>query len=129
MASSSNATLTIRVIRSFEHRNWKPLVIHNINLDMTFGELQALVNDKLVSSSFPPPFKKLVHYDAFKLETSPSMNNSKSSNALISLSNSTPVLELGISGPLALSSEQISHESEISYFNCSEFIEYSSSHA
>ncbi|XP_023370574.1 UPF0538 protein C2orf76 homolog [Otolemur garnettii] len=41
-------TITVRLIRSFEHRNFKPVVYHGVNLDQTVKEFIAfLKQDKL----------------------------------------------------------------------------------
>ncbi|CAG7837901.1 unnamed protein product [Allacma fusca] len=62
------ATLTIRLIRSFEFRNWKPVVVRNIDLDtLTLKELTEIVAKSVKNSSLPPPFKNFA-YDCFKIE-------------------------------------------------------------
>nr|XP_042113946.1 UPF0538 protein C2orf76 homolog isoform X3 [Peromyscus maniculatus bairdii] len=33
--AAEEATITVRLIRSFEHRNFKPVVYHGVNLDQT----------------------------------------------------------------------------------------------
>ncbi|XP_074157936.1 UPF0538 protein C2orf76 homolog isoform X3 [Sminthopsis crassicaudata] len=46
--SSEKATITVRLIRSFEHRNFKPLVYHEVNLDQTVKEfIVFLKKDKM----------------------------------------------------------------------------------
>ena len=36
--ASKEVTITVRLIRSFEHRNFKPVVYHGVNLDQTVKE-------------------------------------------------------------------------------------------
>ncbi|XP_037067372.1 UPF0538 protein C2orf76 homolog isoform X3 [Peromyscus leucopus] len=36
--AAEEATVTVRLIRSFEHRNFKPVVYHGVNLDQTVKE-------------------------------------------------------------------------------------------
>ncbi|KAL6086766.1 hypothetical protein STEG23_020374 [Scotinomys teguina] len=36
--AAEEATITVRLIRSFEHRNFKPVVYHGVNLDQTVKE-------------------------------------------------------------------------------------------
>lgn len=36
--ASTEVTVTVRLIRSFEHRNFKPVVYHGVNLDQTVKE-------------------------------------------------------------------------------------------
>jgi hypothetical protein len=44
LAPSTAATLTIRVIKSFEYRTSKNLILHNIDLTATnVGQLRALI--------------------------------------------------------------------------------------
>ncbi|XP_056649734.1 UPF0538 protein C2orf76 homolog isoform X2 [Monodelphis domestica] len=46
--SSEKATITVRLIRSFEHRNFKPLVYHGVNLNQTVKEfIVFLKKDKM----------------------------------------------------------------------------------
>lgn len=67
---SSSVTLTIRLIRSFQHKNWKPLVIHNCSLKLSWRDLKKSVIDEAINkSSLPLPFKRnLEYYDAFKVK-------------------------------------------------------------
>ncbi|KAL7991766.1 hypothetical protein Chor_016022 [Crotalus horridus] len=41
--SSESVIVTVRLIRSFEHRNFRPVVYHNVNLDQTVKEFIAFV--------------------------------------------------------------------------------------
>ncbi|XP_049980438.1 UPF0538 protein C2orf76 homolog isoform X2 [Alexandromys fortis] len=36
--AAKEATVTVRLIRSFEHRNFRPVVYHGVNLDQTVKE-------------------------------------------------------------------------------------------
>lgn len=36
--ASKDVTVTVRLIRSFEHRNFKPIVYHGVDLDQTTKE-------------------------------------------------------------------------------------------
>ncbi|PNI53544.1 C2orf76 isoform 3, partial [Pan troglodytes] len=50
-------TITVRLIRSFEHRNFKPVVYHGVNLDQTVKEfIVFLKQDVPLRTSLPPPF-------------------------------------------------------------------------
>ncbi|XP_070363635.1 UPF0538 protein C2orf76 homolog isoform X4 [Equus asinus] len=45
---ASEVTVTVRLIRSFEHRNFRPVVYHGVNLDQTVKEfIVFLKQDKL----------------------------------------------------------------------------------
>ncbi|XP_073741099.1 UPF0538 protein C2orf76 homolog isoform X3 [Callorhinus ursinus] len=46
--ASKEVTITVRLVRSFEHRNFKPIVYHGVNLDQTTKEfIVFLKQDKL----------------------------------------------------------------------------------
>nr|XP_056717399.1 UPF0538 protein C2orf76 homolog isoform X2 [Euleptes europaea] len=65
--SSEGVTVTVRLVRSFEHRNFKPVVYPGINLDQTVKEFIAFVrNDVSLRTGLPPPFKKY-RYDTMKI--------------------------------------------------------------
>ncbi|KAE8581755.1 hypothetical protein XENTR_v10024930 [Xenopus tropicalis] len=39
------ATVTVRLVRSFEHRNFRPVVYHGVNLDQTVREFIVQINE------------------------------------------------------------------------------------
>ncbi|KAA8578754.1 hypothetical protein FQN60_007319 [Etheostoma spectabile] len=39
------AVVTVRLVRSFEHRNFKPVVFHGVQLDQTVHDFIQLVRD------------------------------------------------------------------------------------
>lgn len=41
--SSESVIVTVRLIRSFEHRNFRPVLYRNVNLDQTVKEFIAFV--------------------------------------------------------------------------------------
>lgn len=43
------ATLTVRLIRNFEHRSMKPLVLHEIDLSMSVASFEELVRARKVA--------------------------------------------------------------------------------
>ncbi|XP_034809829.1 UPF0538 protein C2orf76 homolog isoform X2 [Pan paniscus] len=60
-------TITVRLIRSFEHRNFKPVVYHGVNLDQTVKEfIVFLKQDVPLRTSLPPPFRNY-KYDTLKI--------------------------------------------------------------
>uniref|UniRef100_A0A8C3HK35 Chromosome 2 open reading frame 76 n=1 Tax=Chrysemys picta bellii TaxID=8478 RepID=A0A8C3HK35_CHRPI len=65
--SSENSTITVRLVRSFEHRNFRPVVYHGVNLDQTVKQFITFVkNDVSLRTGLPPPFKKY-KYDTMKI--------------------------------------------------------------
>ncbi|KAM7105847.1 UPF0538 protein C2orf76 homolog isoform 2-T5 [Molossus nigricans] len=65
--ASTEVTVTVRLIRSFEHRNFRPVVYHGVNLDQTVKEfLVFLKQDIPLRTSLPPPFRNY-KYDKLKI--------------------------------------------------------------
>lgn len=42
---SEEAVVTVRLVRSFQHRNFKPVVFHGVRLDQTVQDFIQLVRD------------------------------------------------------------------------------------
>ncbi|XP_006529956.1 UPF0538 protein C2orf76 homolog isoform X2 [Mus musculus] len=65
--AAEEATLTVRLIRSFEHRNFKPVVYHGVNLHQTVKEfIIFLKQDVPLRTSLPPPLRNY-KYDTLKI--------------------------------------------------------------
>lgn len=63
------ATLTIRLIRSFVHTNWKPFVIHKIDLNLvTTEDLFKIIYASLPHAKLPPPFLSYKGFDTLKVK-------------------------------------------------------------
>ncbi|KAM8749477.1 UPF0538 protein C2orf76 homolog isoform 1-T1 [Acanthopagrus schlegelii] len=64
---AGEAVVTVRLVRSFEHRNFKPVVFHRVDLDQTVHDFIQLVRDDITTrAGLPPPFKKH-SYDTMKI--------------------------------------------------------------
>ncbi|XP_033372109.1 UPF0538 protein C2orf76 homolog isoform X2 [Parus major] len=65
--SAESSTVTVRLVRSFEHRNFRPVVYHGVPLDQTVKEFIAFVRKDVSSrTGLPPPFKNY-KYDTMKI--------------------------------------------------------------
>ncbi|XP_077306336.1 UPF0538 protein C2orf76 homolog [Lithobates pipiens] len=65
--SSPDVTVTVRLVRSFEHRNFRPVVYHGVNLDQAVQEfIEYIKKDVAERVGLPPPFKKYA-YDTMKI--------------------------------------------------------------
>nr|XP_020462147.1 UPF0538 protein C2orf76 homolog [Monopterus albus] len=63
----SEVVVTVRLVRSFEHRNFRPVVLHGVSLDQTVHEFIQLVRDDIATRpGLPPPFRKYA-YDTMKI--------------------------------------------------------------
>ncbi|XP_044073472.1 UPF0538 protein C2orf76 homolog isoform X3 [Siniperca chuatsi] len=64
---AGDTVVTVRLVRSFEHRNFKPVVFHGVNVDQTVLDFIQLVRDDIATRpGLPPPFKKYA-YDTMKI--------------------------------------------------------------
>ncbi|CAH2304944.1 Hypothetical predicted protein [Pelobates cultripes] len=64
---SQEVTVTVRLVRSFAHRNFRPIVYHGVDLDQRVGEfMQHVKNDIVTRAGLPPPFKTY-SYDKMKI--------------------------------------------------------------
>ncbi|RNA06316.1 hypothetical protein BpHYR1_015237 [Brachionus plicatilis] len=117
---NENLVLTIRVIRSFHHRNLKNLVLKNVDKKITVHELKDMINQEIKKSSLPPPFKTFT-YDTLKIEHVPFKAKS-----------SDPVINCQDDDSLILRDDQnladicVVNETEISYFMMQDYLEYKS---
>ncbi|XP_067155445.1 UPF0538 protein C2orf76 homolog isoform X1 [Apteryx mantelli] len=65
--STESSTITVRLVRSFEHRNFRPVVYHGVNLDQTVKQFITFVRKDVPSrTGLPPPFKNY-KYDTMKI--------------------------------------------------------------
>ncbi|XP_076797154.1 UPF0538 protein C2orf76 homolog isoform X2 [Arvicanthis niloticus] len=65
--AAEEATVTVRLIRSFEHRNFRPVVYHGVNLHQTVKEfIVFLKQDVPLRTSLPPPLRNY-KYDTLKI--------------------------------------------------------------
>jgi len=68
MSTESSVTLSIRLIRSFEHRNLRFFPLQQVNLNWNTEELMTAIKDRIQkSTNLPPPFKKY-DFDTLKIE-------------------------------------------------------------
>lgn len=64
---SEGVTVTVRLVRSFEHCNFKPVVFHAVTLEQTVHEfIQNVLKDIETRPGLPPPFRKY-QYDTMKI--------------------------------------------------------------
>ncbi|CAG14307.1 unnamed protein product, partial [Tetraodon nigroviridis] len=56
---AAGVVVTVRLVRSFQHRNFKPVVFHGVSLDQTVPDFIQLVKDDVARRpGIPPPFRK-----------------------------------------------------------------------
>jgi hypothetical protein len=138
---TSKKTLTIRIIRSFIHANWKPYVIHDVDLSSILTEeLIELIYNSLSQRrvKLPPPFISYKGYDTlkvciflckknlqtnflyiFQIETH--RFGHKTNDPLMNLEDDDKLI---LKPGLTLDQQGVGDETEISFFNMADYISY-----
>lgn len=106
------ATLTVRVIKSFEFRTERSLVLRNINLEKTtVGELKAIARQAVQTQPGWKPYRNVV-LDTLKLYTK--AHGAKTTNLIINLDNEDWILG---EDSKTLAEYGFENETEVSFFN------------
>ncbi|PAA80326.1 hypothetical protein BOX15_Mlig022722g1, partial [Macrostomum lignano] len=115
------STLTVRLIRSFEFKNVRNLVLHSLDLDkLTVAELKGAIRNAIATSRSLPPTFKSFNFDTLKIHCLPQA--AKPNDLVVNVDNDEA---LTLSDDSAtLSSCGLVHEAELSYFNQSEYCAY-----
>ena len=117
--TTGNVTITIRLIRSFEHRNIRNLVLHNVSLDQKVEDFTKTIWERIkAATNFPPPFRNFA-FDALKIETH--AHGAKTNDPVINREDDAKL----ILKPHQLLREcGVRHETEISFFNMQDYCKY-----
>jgi len=108
----TSATLTLRIIKSFEYRTEKSLVLHNINLEqVTVGELKELAREAVKTRTGWKPYRAIT-LDTLKLYTK--AHGAKTTNLIINLDHDEWILDDNSKVLVDLGFE---NETEASFFN------------
>lgn len=121
-SSLKDATVTVRIIRSFEHRNHRNLVLKHLDLsNMTISDLKTIIHDSLRTQ---PALKPIANhsYDTLKLYSQP--HGAKSNNPIINVGGDDHLILRNDDDLRPLSELGIGHETEISYFNYDDYHRY-----
>ncbi|KAJ7470496.1 hypothetical protein FB451DRAFT_1400096 [Mycena latifolia] len=106
------ATLTLRIIKSFEFRTERSLVLHNINLESTtVGELKDIARAAVTNQPGWKPYRNVV-LDTLKLYTR--AHGAKTTNLIINLDHDDWILE---DDGAVLADLGFENETEVSFFN------------
>ncbi|XP_070770329.1 UPF0538 protein C2orf76 homolog isoform X1 [Enoplosus armatus] len=64
---AGEAVVTVRLVRSFEHRNFRPVVFHGVSVDQTVLDFMQRVRDDIATRpGLPSPFRNYA-YDTMKI--------------------------------------------------------------
>ncbi|XP_060033982.1 UPF0538 protein C2orf76 homolog isoform X3 [Erinaceus europaeus] len=109
--ASEDATVTVRLIRSFVHHNFKPIVYHGVDLDQTVKDfIVFLKQDIPVRTSLPPPFR---NYKYDKLKIIHQAHKSKTNELVLSLEDDDTLM---LREDSTLKAAGIANETEIAFF-------------
>ncbi|KAI6652722.1 hypothetical protein LOD99_4108 [Oopsacas minuta] len=109
--------ITIRLIRSFEYRSIKNIVIKSIPITSTVGELLKDIGKEIhKSSTLPPPFKK-TNYDTIKIFTF--AHGQKPNSTAINLEDDDKFILSNLDN--SLEEVNLENEVELSYFNRADY--------
>ncbi|GLB35268.1 putative uncharacterized conserved protein (DUF2340) [Lyophyllum shimeji] len=108
----SSATLTVRIIKSFEYRTERSLVLHDINLETcTVGQLKDIARQAVLTQPGWKPYRN-VNLDTLKLYTK--AHGAKTTNLIINLDHDEWILE---DDGKTLAELEFENETEVSFFN------------
>ncbi|KAI9522071.1 hypothetical protein JOQ06_029764 [Pogonophryne albipinna] len=108
---SAGAVLTVRLVRSFEHRNFRPVVFHSVNLENTVLDFMQLVRDDIATRpGLPPPFRKYA-YDTMKIIHQ--AHGAKTNELVMSLEDDEKLI---LQNEQTLRAAGIANETEVAFF-------------
>ncbi|XP_075995089.1 UPF0538 protein C2orf76 homolog [Genypterus blacodes] len=109
---ASEVVVTIRLVRSFEHRNFKPVVYRGVSLELTVREfIEFVQTDITTRAGLPPPFRK--HgYDTMKITHQ--AHGSKTNELVMSLDDDDQLI---LQDDLTLAASGVVNETELAFFS------------
>ncbi|KAH0830470.1 hypothetical protein J3R83DRAFT_1895 [Lanmaoa asiatica] len=108
----TDATITIRVIKSFEYRTERSLVLHKLNLETTtVGDVKKIVRQAIQTGTAWRPYRGVV-LDTLKLYTK--AHGAKTTNLIINLDHDDWILE---DDTEILADVGLENETELSFFS------------
>lgn len=105
------AVVTVRLVRSFEHRNFKPVVFHRVSLDQTVQDFIQFVRDDITTRpGLPPHFRKYT-YDTMKIIHQ--AHGSKTNELVMSLEGDEKLI---LQDGQTLRAAGVANETEVAFF-------------
>ncbi len=118
MSTGQEVIVSIRLIRSFEHRNLRFLVLRGVNLEWTTEEFMEKIRAEISTSSLPPPFKKF-DYDCLKIEHQ--AHGAKTNDPVISCDNDDSLI---LKPNQKIDDRGVKHETAVSFFRLDDYKAY-----
>ncbi|KAL4616623.1 hypothetical protein GN956_G21912 [Arapaima gigas] len=108
---AGEAVLTVRLVRSFQHRNFRPLVFKGVDLNQTAGQFAAHVRSVLPTrQELPPPFRTF-RYDTLKIIHQ--AHGAKTNELVMSLEDDDKLL---LEEDVSLRAAGVANETELAFF-------------
>ncbi|KAJ7172747.1 hypothetical protein C8R46DRAFT_948004, partial [Mycena filopes] len=115
----TSATLTLRIIKSFEFRTERSLVLHDVNLESTtVGQLKDTARAAVTGQPGWKPYRNVV-LDTLKLYTQ--AHGAKTTNLIINLDHDDWILE---NDAQLLADVGFENETEVSFFNRELYLQF-----
>ncbi|XP_019955147.1 UPF0538 protein C2orf76 homolog [Paralichthys olivaceus] len=116
---ANQAVVTVRLVRSFEHRNFKPVVFHGVSLDQTVQDFIQLVRDDIVTRpGIPPPFRSYA-FDTMKIIHQ--AHGAKTNELVMSLDDDENLI---LQDGLTLRTAGVANETEVAFFRKEDYSLY-----
>ncbi|KAM9710509.1 UPF0538 protein C2orf76 homolog isoform 2-T2 [Menidia menidia] len=108
---TAQVVVTVRLVRSFQHRNFRPVVLRGVQLDQKVQDFMRLVRDDIAArADLPPPFRSFA-YDTMKIIHQ--AHGAKTNELVMSLEDDE---ELILQADLTLREAGIANETEVAFF-------------
>ncbi|CAB1449016.1 unnamed protein product [Pleuronectes platessa] len=108
---ANEAVVTVRLVRSFEHRNFKPVVFQGVSLDQTVQDFIQLVRDDILTRpGIPPPFRSYA-YDTMKIIHQ--AHGAKTNELVMSLDDDENLI---LHDGQSLRTADVANETEVAFF-------------
>ncbi|XP_044130395.1 UPF0538 protein C2orf76 homolog isoform X2 [Bufo gargarizans] len=121
MMMSGGVTVTVRLVRSFQHRNFRPVVYQDVSVDRTVQDFVDFVRgDVAQRDTLPPPFKRH-SYDTMKIIHQ--AHGSKSNDLVVSLEDDEKLI---LRSGQTLREAGVAHETELAFFCYADYSQYKS---
>ncbi|KAM4731769.1 UPF0538 protein C2orf76 homolog isoform 1-T1 [Anableps anableps] len=113
------AVVTVRLIRSFEQRNFKPVVFQQVSLEQTVQDFMRSVRDDIATRpGLPPPFRKY-GYDTMKIIHQ--AHGAKTNELVMSLDDDERLI---LQDDDTLRAAGVANETEVGFFRKEDYVFY-----
>ncbi|NXW20964.1 CB076 protein, partial [Circaetus pectoralis] len=114
--SAEGSTITVRLVRSFEHRNFRPVVYHGVNLDQTVKQFINFVRKGkgwLSYSFISPYFRKTLYFLSDTMKIIHQAHKSKTGELVVSLEDDDKLI---LKEDSVLKAAGVANETELAFF-------------